>query len=295
MKQLVGLMTIGAIIISVIAIIGIPFINQEHPIPSTDTKEVVKVLSDSLSLNTPLPSVPGKIPLYRTVHEDPANLIANYSKIFNVNGNVKNDGTSMMVLDQNGDTRALTVFIESGTMDYTDLSRWMKSDPQDAPELVPNEDTARIIAEKYLNDKGLLPKDAEFSNVGYATGESSNGTVYHKEAVVSYKHVVNNMTVIGDLLSIDVGGSGDILKIVKIWRDVLPNGEVSINPPNQAYSELQNAGKTGAITNVSLEYYSGDSWKDPKYLLPVYSFQGPDFPYYVSAAPSLGQSGVIQP
>lgn len=295
MKQLVGLIIIGAIIVSAIAIIGIQFSNQEHLIPSANAKGVGMAVSDSLALNTPLPSVPGKILLYRTVHEDPANLITNYSKIFNVNGNIKNDGTSMMILDQNGDTRALTVFIESDAMDYTDLSRWMKSDPRDSPELVPNEDTAKIIAEKYLRDKGLLPGDAEFSNFGYAIGQSSNGTVYHKEAVVSYNHVVNNMTVIGDLLSVDVGGGGDILKVVKIWRNVMPNGEVSIDTPNQAYSELQNAGKTGMITNVSLEYYSGDSWKEPPYLLPVYSFQGSDFPYYVSAAPSLGQSGVIQP
>ena len=62
-----------------------------------------------------------------------------------------------MALNQDGDTRALTVFIESGTLDYTDLSRWMKSDPRDAPELVPNDENARSIVKNILPAKGYYP------------------------------------------------------------------------------------------------------------------------------------------
>ena len=113
--------------------------------------------------------------------------------------------------------------------------------------------------------------------------------------MISYDHVINNMTVIGDMLSVDVGGGGDILKVIKIWRNVKPAGEISIITPSEAYGKVKDYGKAGAITNISLAYYAGDSWKDPEYLTPVYSFQGTGLPWYVAAAPSLGESGVIEP
>lgn len=243
-----------------------------------------------LSLQAPMPAVPEKIRIYKIIPEDPNQELLNYSKIFDVRGDIYDNEFSINMYDNIN--RDIQVYTSSGTFDYVVINRSMGDDPRDLPENVPDDSAAKQIAETYLKSKGLWLDGIFFSRIAYGTGQTGD-KFYHKEVGVTFERKLNGFNVSGDKFTVVLGGGGDIIRVRGMWKNVVPGEDVPLITPEEAFAELRKTNNWGTITNISLEYYSGMPLDNLTYIIPVYTFKGGPFPYHVYAAPSLGKSGYI--
>lgn len=197
----------------------------------------------------------------------------------------------------------------SGSLYYSNESAGERPGPDDTLESLPDDDTAVKIAREFLLSKNLWEEDAEYTGVTYCPSmefRSSNGTLIATTGLkgIEFTRKINDFTIFGDVIDVDVGAKEDIVRIFKHWRKIKPYKPVKLIKPDTAYQQFSEraAQKTGvsdmyiAITNVELGYYSLPPVMKQKYLKPVYAFEGIitgnncSEPYidYVAAAPELG-------
>jgi len=215
-------------------------------------------------------------------------------------------GKKIAMLDERAEeVRHLSVFIDSGAVDYV-IVYPDKLYPPEPPNL-PSEEEARQIAIDFLAQSGLLSADAEVGDI-YKVDVVTGGTYgnvevpeevvedegeiipevveeYIAHLLVRFHRQIDGFPVIGSgsKFGVRIGDDGEVITVLKVWREVTPCNEVIINTPEQAYQEL----KSGAgsyytpldcekvvIEQVYLAYWMEPPDQHQEYVAPVYEFKG---------------------
>ena len=215
--------------------------------------------------------------------------------------------TKIAMLDEGAEeVRQLSVWVDSGALEYA-IVYPDKLYPPEPPNL-PSEEEARQIAIDFLAQSGLLSPDATVGGgceVEVVTGGTyaieeeipeevleEGGEIkpevveeYVTHLLVRFHRQIDGFPVIGsgNKFGVRIGDEGEVITILKVWREVTPYNEVVINTPEQAYQELKSgAGSYYApldcekvvVEEVYLAYWMEPLDKHQEYVVPVYEFKG---------------------
>lgn len=231
------------------------------------------------TVSAPFPSVPGEVILYRVVPpEITAENVSAMAGAMGLEGTVQESSGRFFLSDN---PYLLEVQLPSGQVTLIDTPRWMNSNDRDLPENLPSDDEAARIATRYLEDTGLMPPDAILGDIVHpkVINRKTVATPF-EDVQVSYFRRIDGRPVVGSELTVEVGGGGDILYVSRLWRDVVPQGKVSIMTPREAFETLKTAGmpvdvggrENVNITGIKFGYYEAPAVAEPAYLVPVYIF-----------------------
>ena len=199
------------------------------------------------------------------------------------------------MLDETEDeVRQFTVWENSGAVEYTILIP--NKLYRETPPNLPSEEMAKSIATKFLYQVGLLPSDV--GNIEVVTGGSvslkkKNGTgtteildTYTAHLLVRYHRQIDGLPVAnsgGNKLGVRIGDRGEVIYVLKVWRDISPYTHVKVKTSNQACQELK-AGlgeyyvppdcKKVIIEEAYLAYWMEPLDELQEYVMPVYEFKG---------------------
>jgi len=224
--------------------------------------------------------------------------------------------TKIAMLDERvEEVRQLSVWVNSGAVEYA-IVYPDKLYPPEPPNL-PSEEEAGQIAIDFLAQSGLLPPDATEGD-GYEIEVVTGGTYaveeeapqegveeempeegveeggeikpevveeYVTHLLVRFHRQIDGFPVIGsgNKFGVRIGDEGEVITILKVWREVTPYNEVVINTPEQAYQEMKSgAGSYYApldcekvvVEEVYLAYWMEPLDQHQDYVVPVYEFKG---------------------
>ncbi|MGD1118355.1 MAG: hypothetical protein ABR886_02590 [Dehalococcoidales bacterium] len=202
------------------------------------------------------------------------------------------------IMDKVGSgTRNLTVFTESGAIQYQDKTQPDQLYP-DTPPILPDEAKAKRIAYDFLKQSGILPEgyeslDAVAGKIEVTAGGTSaiiNGNTGEKESQISHLLVTFPYTIDGYPAagsgvkhSIRLGDRGKILEIFWVNRKMSLLGEYSLVTWTEALRRLAAGGgsftvdamcQIVVVKEVSLAYWMEPVTDAQQYILPVYEFRG---------------------
>jgi hypothetical protein len=208
-------------------------------------------------------------------------------------------GERIAMLDEGAEeVRQLSVFMESGAVEYI-IVYPDKLYPPEPPNL-PSEEEARQIAIDFLAQSGLLPADAKLGDsyeadvvTGGTCGIVEEGGEAEPEVIEEYvAHLLVRfhrqldgfpVTGSGNNFGVRIGDEGEVITVIKVWREIIPYNEVIIDTPEQAYQEL----KSGAgsyytpldcekvvVEQIYLAYWMELLDQHQEYVVPVYEFKG---------------------
>ena len=215
--------------------------------------------------------------------------------------------TKIAMLDEGAEeVRQLSVWVDSGALEYA-IVYPDKLYPPEPPNL-PSEEEARQIAIDFLAQSGLLSPDATVGGgceVEVVTGGTyaieeeipeevleEGGEIkpevveeYVTHLLVRFHRQIDGFPVIGsgNKFGVRIGDEGEVITILKVWREVTPYNEVVINTPEQAYQELKSGAgsyyapldcKKVVVEEVYLAYWMEPLDKHQEYVVPVYEFKG---------------------
>jgi len=215
--------------------------------------------------------------------------------------------TKIAMLDEGAEeVRQLSVWVNSGAVEYA-IVYPDKLYPPEPPNL-PSEEEAGQIAIDFLAQSGLLPPDStvggscevevvtggtyaieeEAPQEGVEEGGETEPEVveeYVAHLLVRFHRQIDGFPVTGagNQLGVRIGDEGEVITILKVWREVTPYNEVVVKIPEQAYQEL----KSGAgsydvpldcekvvVEQVYLAYWMEPLDQHQEYVVPVYEFKG---------------------
>jgi len=237
------------------------------------------------TVSVPFPSTPEKVVLYKSVKpEITAELVSPMAEKMGLEGTVRESYDQFLLADE---PYSLEVHMKSGRVALIDISRWMNPNDKDLPSNLPSDEKAIGIATSYLEDTNLMPPDATLCGVDHPqiVKHNENGEVIgiaFEDIQVSYCRRIDGRPVVGSKLTVEVGGGGDILNVYKLWRNYIPQEELSIITSQEALEELKIVGipvdaksqQTADITGIELGYYEASAMEEPAHLVPVYIFAG---------------------
>jgi len=290
-RGIIGLSILGVIIGGLIVLIpgqyGMTHGIQTHADKQPTQESVIDSgyaaggVSHDIVMKTAYKDAPEKILVYKTLPPD-VNKEATraLAEKFNVTGTLLGE-TALQSEDL---VYGVQLTKNSGSAQYINAKR--PNDAMDAPENLPSDDEAVRIATQFLKDRDLLPEGAVFKGTEreYAKGRDTNGNekLYNGRIVVWYGRQLNGLEVDGSKISVDVGGSGDIIDYYSNWRDYEPYKEYPIKTPAEAFEDLKTEGvniginsqDTIEIEDMFLAYHSQPGSKTEYYLEPVWIFKG---------------------
>jgi hypothetical protein len=217
--------------------------------------------------------------------------------------------TKIAMLDEGTEeVRQLSVWIDSGAVEYA-IVYPDKLYPPEPPDL-PSEEEARQIAIDFLAQSGLLPPDAaagggcevevlaggtygvEQEQEAPQEGVEEGGEIgpevveeYVTHLLVRFHRQIDGFPVTGpaNQLGVRIGDEGEVITVLKAWREVTPYSEVVVKTPEQAYQELKSgAGSYYApldcekvvVEQVYLAYWMEPLDQHQGYVVPIYELKG---------------------
>ncbi|WP_165077313.1 hypothetical protein [Methanogenium sp. MK-MG] len=282
-----------------LAILGIAIITSVYlfgGIPgSEDLGSPVTVSTGSGTiyiLSAEMPTVNETYPVYKTVTpvvtEDYVREIA---EIFSLEGDISTMGSGILQIKNTSkepDER-IEVFINSGGFRYT-IPDKMFPTVDHQPDL-PSDDEAKVIAETYCADRGLLPEGDCFNQVSvyFSQGAWDAGkeiSSYNVTLAAQCRQTINDLPTIGGATTVYIGEGGEVVGVTKKSRELeeKPVRYSNIISPEQATKELAagndvitplegNYDKV-TITDISLAYWIEPLVSSQEYVYPVYVFSG---------------------
>lgn len=277
---------------------GLPPSNVEQQLPPTVIYEWLgPVTFPEIVLGEGVvpPETPDKIMVYKAKPpEVTAEKVIALADTLGLSGSISEHdypGSSEFIVRDN--SLELGVVKASGRISYMDLSRLSRAyvDINNPPNLPLYED-AIDSAEKFLRDKGLMPEDAEFSEVvtdftELLTKDPDTGMVSIKKIAMNKqvrfsRKPINGFPVIGagSKLDVYIGDNGDVVGFYKCWREYEPFKLAVILTPSQALKILEeekgiHVTLTERVTlkEMYLAYYTLSASEVQQYLQPVYVFE----------------------
>ena len=220
--------------------------------------------------------------------------IADIAGLFGLNGELEycNEKTGeMRIIDNSYDPqRQFSYYSKSGAIVYSIPDKQFPNSVEEQPVL-PLKEEAIKIANEFLLKTGAYQKDAFVKNVEvnqkqqvWKSGAVEPEKSYDVTNAVRYARNFDGIPVYGDEFSVIVGDSGEVLGMVKSWREVEPAGNVELRKAQDAYEDLcrqntvypVNLAEYDKITinNISLGYWMEPGTYEQKKVVPVYVFSG---------------------
>jgi len=244
-------------------------------------------------LVNPLPNVPEKMMVYKTITPDISReYITRLMNLFDLKSQIIDQQRQFMVRDQD---RVIEIFKEPGTgyLRYCNDARLVTT--KEARNL-PSEDEAIKMAEDFLKTNNLLPENIFFVGVGYSEirNYASNGETVSQgrtSIAVGFGFIIDGMKVTGPgaKASVVFGDDGEIIEVSKIWREIEPDKEKKIKTPEEAFAEFKQRWPDEAdaeqfekaliktkvnISETYLTYYAEPGCIPQMFIEPVYVFKG---------------------
>ncbi|MBN1190347.1 MAG: hypothetical protein JXA46_11385 [Dehalococcoidales bacterium] len=216
-------------------------------------------------------------------------------------GLIDGDKKYSMLNETSDKVEQYCVWVNSGAVEYR-LSYPKKLSSGEPPALPSKEDAIKIATD-FLTQTGLLP-DTESGNESVTINATSGGTYnvakksenssdpeeiissYDTHILVSFSRQINGIPVAdsgGNKLGVRIGDKGEVIRVLKVWREVEPYQEYPVKSVQQAYNELMDGKGSGmippgcteiAIDHVSLAYWMGTLDVSQEYVSLVYEFTG---------------------
>lgn len=259
------------------------------------------------SLTAEFPEVPDSCTLYRVV---PATLTAGeVANRLGLSGEVSERSGEFYLIDTSKDPEErLSVYAHSGAVAYHIPDRELPAEVTRQPDL-PADAEAEEIARAFLAKTGMASSDARVVEIAvnqrhevWSSGGDEPEASYDVTVAVRFGRSLDGLPVYGDEFAVILGDGGDVVGLVKTWREVEPEGSVAVRSPEEAYADLlasRTVGPSGsaAYDRVTIESITLGYWMEPRGVVqdtvrPVYAFTGTAVrdgalePYvgYVSAA-----------
>lgn len=241
----------------------------------------------------PLPEVPEKMMVHRVVdpgisRED----IVPLMEVFGLQGKIVVHDREFVVRDRD---RALEVFKQPGT-GYLRFSDDAKLAAEEQARDLPSEDEAVAMAEEFLRSNGLLPENTFLAGTGYYefTKYDAEGKIFEqgRSAIsVGFGFTIEGVEVHGPGAKAGVvfGEGGKMIGASRIWREIRPDREVRVIPPEWALTRFKQRWPREAdpdqfwrakirtevrINEMYLSYYAKPGCIPQSYIEPVYVFKG---------------------
>jgi len=287
---------VGTLVCLVLAIaVGCMWVFGPGQVPVTPLPAVAGAGEGTYSLAAEFPEVQGSYTLYRvvpvTVTEDRVREIAEQ---FGLSGEPKAvsevTGEYLLVDTSKEPEEQVSVYAHSGGVAYHILDLELPTEVTRQPDL-PTDAEAEKIALTFLEKTGMQSPDARVVKTEvnqkqevWKSGGSEPEVSYDVTKAVRFGRSFDGLPVYGDEFAVILGDGGEVVGLVKTWREVTPDGNVSLRSPEGAYEDLRAArtvrphvgGESDPITieNVAIGY-----WMEPRGFLqdlvrPVYAFSG---------------------
>ena len=201
------------------------------------------VVFSSFKLKKPLPKVPKKLMIYKTINpEISLEEIRSLMKAFGLQGEIIDNQKQFIIRDRD---KVLEVFKQPGT-GYIRFSNDKKLGIEKLAHNLPSEGTAVRKALRFLKTKVLLPENSFVSGIGYFEfiKRDTHGEIIEqgKSALaVRFGFKIEEMRIEGPGAKADVvfGDKGEIIEASKIWREIEEDKAIKIVTPEEAFTKFK--------------------------------------------------------
>lgn len=242
--------------------------------------------ADKFSLTAEFPETPNSCTLYRAV---PATLTAGeVANRLGLSGEVSERSGEFYLIDTSKDPEEwLSVYAHSGAVAYHIPDRELPAEVTRQPDL-PADAEAEEIARAFLAKTGMASSDARVVEIAvnqrhevWSSGGDEPEASYDVTVAVRFGRSLDGLPVYGDEFAVILGDGGDVVGLVKTWREVEPEGSVAVRSPEEAYADLLASRTIGpaAYDRVTIESITLGYWMEPRGVVqdtvrPVYAFTG---------------------
>ncbi|WP_292731480.1 calcium-dependent protein kinase [Methanoculleus sp.] len=202
----------------------------------------------------------------------------------------KDTGEVLVVDTSKQPEEQISVYAHSGAVVYHILDKEFPNEVTQQPKL-PSDTEAEKIALEFLKKTQMESPDAQIVSVGvnqkqevWEAGATEPKVSYDVTKAVRFGRTLDGLPVYGDEFAVILADGGEAVGLVKTWREVVPDGSVSIKSPEQAYADLI-AAKTvrpsvaAEFDCIVIEEVSLGYWTEPRSVMqeavwPIYVFSG---------------------
>ena len=238
------------------------------------------------------PEVPDSCTLYRvvpiTVTGEEVREIAGR---FGLSGELSERSGEFCLVDTKKDPEAwLSVYAHSGGVVYRIPDRELPAEVTRQPDL-PTDAEAEEIVLAFLEKTGMHSPDARVVEIGvnqrhevWSSGDGEPEASYDVTIAARFGRSLDGLPVYGDEFAVILGDGGEVVGLVKTWREVEPAGDIALRLPEEAYADLLASrivrpSASAAYDRVTIENVSLGYWMEPRGVVqdtvrPVYAFSG---------------------
>lgn len=278
-----------AIIVGCVWVLG-PGQVTESPLPAR-----AGAGEDRYSLNAEFPEVRDSYTLYRavpvTVTEEQVREVAERFGLAGEPGTMNKKTGEFLLIDASKDPEEqVSVYAHSGAVAYHIPDLELPTEVTRQPDL-PSDAEAEKIALAFLEKTGMQSPDARVVKTevnqkqeAWEAGATEPKVSYDITKAVRFGRSLDGLPVYGDEFAAILGDGGKVVGLVKIWREVTPDGNVSLRSPGEAYEDLRAARTVRPHTGqeydqITIEHIAIGYWMEPRGFVqdlvrPVYAFSG---------------------
>jgi len=290
-----ALKKIGALVCLALAIIaGCVWVLGPGQVPESPLPAGAGAGEDRYSLTAEFPEVRDSYTLYRVVPaavtEEQVREVAERFGLTGEPGTMNKKTGEFLLIDASKDPEEqVSVYAHSGAVAYHILDLELPTEVTRQPDL-PTDAEAEKIALAFLETAGMQSPDARVVEVGvnqkqevWKAGESEP-EMYDVTKAVRFGRSLDGLPVYGDEFAVILGDGGKVVGLVKAWREVKPDGHVSLRSPGEAYEDLLAARTVrphvgGEYDQITIENVTIGYWMEPRGFVqdlvrPVYAFSG---------------------
>lgn len=298
-KIIIGILFAVAVIAClVISVEVIGNISEQAYIAGYDSGRVMKPADGSLPefiLNTQFPNEKETIQLYNVKNTElNSEQIQSIAGFFDLKGDLKkyseNTGELKIVDDSYDPQRQISYYPKSGAIVYSIPDKEYPNAVEAQPSL-PSRDEAIKIAESFVEKTNTSEEEGFVKNVEvnqkqqvWKSGAAEPEKSYDITTAVSYSRNLDGIPVYGDEFSVIIGDGGEVVGLVKSWREVEQGGFGRLKKAEDAYDDLCNRDTVNPLNLAEYDIISIDAislgyWMEPRIyeqdeVKPVYVFSG---------------------
>ncbi|MCC7556391.1 MAG: calcium-dependent protein kinase [Methanoculleus marisnigri] len=287
---------IGALVCLALAIIvGCVWVLGPGQVPESPLPARAGAGEDRYSLNAEFPEVRDSYTLYRavpvTVTEEQVREVAERFGLAGEPGTMNKKTGEFLLIDASKDPEEqVSVYAHSGAVAYHIPDLELPTEVTRQPDL-PSDAEAEKIALAFLEKTGMQSPDARVVKTevnqkqeAWEAGATEPKVSYDITKAVRFGRSLDGLPVYGDEFAAILGDGGKVVGLVKIWREVTPDGNVSLRSPGEAYEDLRAARTVRPHTGqeydqITIEHIAIGYWMGPRGFVqdlvrPVYAFSG---------------------
>ncbi len=291
-----ALKKVGVLVCLALAIIaGCAWVLGPCQTPANPLPAVAGAGEEKYSLTAEFPEVRDSYTLYRVV---PAAIteeqVRKIAEQFGLSGEPKAaseaTGEFLLIDALKEPEEQVSVYAHSGSVAYHILDKEFPTEVTRQPAL-PADAEAEKIALAFLEKTGMQSPDARVVKTEvnqkqevWKAGGSEPEVSYDVTKAVRFGRSFDGQPVYGDEFAVILGDGGEVVGLVKTWREVTPDGNVSLRSPKEAYEDLRAARTVrphvgGEYDQITIENVTIGYWMEPRGVVqdlvrPVYAFSG---------------------